>query len=84
MHAGGVPRSPLLQNLVMKPHLLSKLVGPLIPEELKRRVRDAVSDRNVERPQFAEAARAHLHSALDADIRALQELIGRDLSDWLA
>lgn len=83
-NAGGVPRSRLLQNLVMKPHLLSKLVGPLVPEELKRRVRDAVSDRNVERPQFAEAARARLHCALDADIRALQELIGRDLSDWLA
>lgn len=83
-NAGGVPRSALLQNLVMQPHLLNRLIGRLVPEELKRRIRDAVSDRNLARPQISAEARAYLLGVLRPDILKLQDLIGRDLSAWLA
>ena len=82
-NVGGVPRSSFLQNLVMRPNLLSRVVGPLVPEELKRRVRDAVSDRNVERPRLDDRTRERLRDELESDVRILQELIGRDLSAWL-
>ena len=83
-NAGGVPKSSFLQDFVMKPHWFSRIVGPLIPEELKRRVRDAVSDRNMERPQLSDLARGRLAERLHPDVRALESLIGRDLSKWLA
>ena len=82
-NAGGVPKSSFLQDFVMKPNWLSRIIGPLIPEELKRRVRDAVSDRNVERPELSDRARGRLAERLHPDVRALEPLIGRDLSAWL-
>lgn len=82
-NAGGVPRSTLIQNLVMRPHLLNRMVGRFVPEELKRRLRDAISDRNVQRPEMPGPASDRLHAELDPDIRDLQRLIGRDLSRWL-
>ena len=82
-NAGGVPKNQLLQDIVMKPYLITKLVGSLIPEEIKRRIRDAVSDRNLEKPQFPEAAKDHLKKELREDILKLQDLLNRDLSGWL-
>jgi hypothetical protein len=67
----------------MQPHLLNRLIGRWVPEELKRRIRDAVSDRNLERPQISAEARARLLGVLRPDILKLQDLIGRDLSAWL-
>ncbi len=83
-NAGGVPRSSFLQNAVMKPHLLNRVLGRLVPEDLKSRIRNAISDRNIERPEVSAAARERLLSVLRPDILELQDLIGRDLSAWLA
>jgi len=82
-NAGGVPRSSFLQDLVMKPHLLNRVFGRLLPEELKRRIRDAIADRNMERPEMPDRARDRLRAELRPDVIALQELIGRDLSHWI-
>jgi hypothetical protein len=82
-NAGGVPRSSWLQKFVMEPHLLNRIVGSVLPEELKRRIRDAISDRNVQRPELPAAAREQLRAELHPDILELQKLIGRDLSAWL-
>ena len=82
-NAGGIPKNRLLQDLVMKPHMVTKLVGHLVPEELKRRIRDAVSDRNLNKPQLSLEAKDHLKTMLSEDILKLQDLLKRDLSNWL-
>lgn len=82
-NAGGIPKSRFLQNIVMKPYLVTGLVGRLIPEEIKRRIRDAVSDRNLEKPRFPGAAKDYLKKELREDILKLQVLLNRDLSAWL-
>jgi len=80
---GGVPRSRFLQDLVMQPHLLTRLAGRLIPEYMKQRIRDAVSDRNLVKPLFPSEAKDQLKTELREDILNLQDLINRDLSAWL-
>ena len=82
-NAGGVPKSGLLQRLVMQPNALNRVVGRLLPEELKRRIRDAISDKNLDRPDIPPRARAALLERLHGDIEDLQRLLGRDLSRWL-
>lgn len=82
-NTGGVPKNAFLQDLVMQPHLLTRLAGWLIPEEMKRRIRDAVSDRNLAKPPFPDEARNHLKAELGEDILKLQNLLKRDLTAWL-
>ncbi len=82
-NAGGVPKSRWLQDIVMKPHATTRLIGQLIPEQFKRRIRDAVSDRNLEKPLLPEAAKDYLVKELREDILKLQVLLKRDLSAWL-
>lgn len=83
LNAGGVPKSSLIQDLVMKPYLVTRLVGMFLPERFKEWVREVVSDNNLSRPEFPEKARERLKASLEPDIRELQSLIGRDLSAWL-
>jgi len=82
-NTGGVPKSRFLQDLVMQPHLLTRLAGQLIPEQMKRRIRDAVSNHNLVKPPFPAEARNHLKTELREDILKLQDLLKRDLSAWL-
>ncbi len=82
-NTGGVPRNRFLQNLVMQPNALADFAGRFIPEEVKRRIRDAVSNRNLVKPSFPADARNRLKTELRTDILNLQNLLKRDLSVWL-
>ncbi|MCB2096308.1 MAG: sulfotransferase [Parvularculaceae bacterium] len=82
-NAGGVPKNAALQDLVMKPNAASKILGAVLPFEVRRRIRDAISNWNVKRDECPPAARARLRAALGDDIAALGPMIGRDLSAWL-
>ena len=83
-NAGGVPKSEWWQSVVMRPNPASKLIGSLLPPEARRRVRDALSGINTRREGMPAEARARLRRELRSDIVALQALIERDLSKWLA
>jgi uncharacterized membrane protein len=83
-NAGGVPKSEWWQSVVMRPNPASKLIGSLLPPEARRRVRDALSGINTRRDGMPPEARARLRRELRSDIVALQELLERDLSKWLA
>ena len=81
---GGIPRSALLQAVVMRPNMASKLAGALLPQGVRRRIRDAISRANVKRDEIPADARERLRGELVENILDLQALIGRDLSPWLA
>ncbi len=83
-NVGGLPKNKFLQDFVMRPNVASMLFGRLIPRQIKQRVREAVSNRNLVRPTISDAARAILIGHLENDIRHLEKLIGRDLSAWLS
>ena len=81
---GGIPRSPLLQSIVMRPNVASRFIGALLPQETRRRVRDRIARANTKRDEMPAAARERMREEWRDDIRDLQTLIGRDLSSWLA
>ena len=71
------PRWPALHRR-LRP--LSPWAGAVLPAGILRRVRSWSRRRSTHRPSADE--RAMIAAAYEADIVALQELVGRDLSHW--
>jgi hypothetical protein len=86
-NAGGVPKSLLLQSVLHKKHRLlasvSDLIKPFIPQRLRRTIRAHLQEQNLQRHVLPDESRAHLNEMFEEDIKALEQLIGRDLSAWL-
>jgi hypothetical protein len=83
LNAGGVPKNQTFQNFLMKSNPITRAIGVVVPQELRLRIRDKLAQRNLAHPeQIPDAAREILHSRLDDQISTLEEMIGRDLSDW--
>ncbi len=79
-----IPRSRALQTFVEKPHPLKSALKPLLPEELRPRIRENLRHRNLTiPPPMPKDVRKQLTEAYREDILKLQGLIGRDLSGWL-
>jgi hypothetical protein len=83
-NAGGRPRNTWLQDLVMRPHAVTRLIGAAVPYELRLRLKDKLSDRNLRRDALPAGAKALLRARQRDDTLRLQDLIGRDLAPWLA
>jgi hypothetical protein len=85
-NASGLPRHRLLGPLLNK-SALSRTLRRLLPPAFGRRgalVQDALRSRLLARPPLAPALRRRLVACYRDDILALQDLLGRDLSHWLA
>ena len=81
---GGNPKNAFIQWLVMRPNPISRVIAPLVPYEVRQRIRDMISRKNIDRDEMPSAAREHLRTTLRDDIVKLQGLISRDLSHWFA
>ena len=69
----------------MRPNPASKLIGSLLPPEARRRVSDALSGINTGATEMpAGGAGDGCAENFEATSSALQELLGGDLSSWLA
>ncbi|SHJ39929.1 sulfotransferase family protein [Cycloclasticus pugetii] len=82
-NAGGIPKNSLLQDITMKPYLMTKFVGYFIPNRLKQLIRDTISDHNLKKPQMSAEVKDYLKAELSDEILKLQNLLQRDLSSWL-
>ncbi|OSP54414.1 hypothetical protein BV911_12485 [Pseudoruegeria sp. SK021] len=83
-NAGGVPRNARFQNFLMQESAFTRAVAAVVPRETRRRIRDALVDRNmVKTAPMPSEARALLAAAQRQDTVKLQDLIDRDLSAWL-
>lgn len=79
----GVVRNRVLGELWSRSRRVRDGLGPVMPRRVSEGVRRWVL-RDLERPQVAPATRAQLIPVFRPDVLALEELIGRDLSAWLA
>lgn len=79
----GIVRNPLLRRFWLYSGSARRLARPFLP----RRLRDLAFDRvvrDLERPPLDAEIRARITAPLRDEIRALEDLLGRDLSHWLA
>jgi hypothetical protein len=84
-----VPRSMYLYDLITRPNWFSTLVRDLLSAKSLNRIKPvarrviAGDERNREVALMTDETRQMLRRIFYADIRQLQNLIGRDLSSWL-
>jgi hypothetical protein len=80
---GGAPRLEWLHRLLVKPNPGKRLAKKFVPDTLRHRLRNGISDWNTDKGPLNPDVRAELNQMYRDDILMLQELINRDLSHWL-
>ncbi len=85
LNAGGVPRSRLFQDFLMKPNPVTGLIARVTPQDVRWKIRDRLSRFNLKRGiEMPQPARAILREKLLPEIEALEHMLERDLSAWRA
>lgn len=83
-NAGGVPKNRIFQDFLMKSNPVTRAIGLVVPQETRLRIRDRLAGFNLKREEtIPPEARAILLARLGDQIRALEPMIDRDLSNWL-
>lgn len=80
---GGVPRSPLLQRMLMGTSNLKQALRLVLPAHIRRRVWQRLNAANLVRDVMSPATRSALLAEYHDDILRTQDLLGRDLSHWV-
>jgi hypothetical protein len=84
-NVSGIPKSKALVALIKRPNPLKSAAKAVLPEKLRMRLSMNLQNRNLSSaPPMPEEARMELIEAYREDVLRLQDLIGRDLSGWLA
>jgi hypothetical protein len=79
-----LPRSRALQVFLTEPRAAKNLLKTLVPARLSRRIAERLRRRNLTRPTLSDETRRRLTEVYREDIEELPEMLGRDLSHWLA
>ena len=83
-NVGGIPRNRQLHSILTKKTLMWRLVKPMLPISVRRKLRYSLVNRNLRRyPPLAMGLRQELRNYYRDDVLRSQELINDDLSDWL-
>lgn len=82
-NVSGIAKNKALHTLLTKKNPIKRVIRPFFPEGLRRRIRNKFMNRNLVKPALAPALRKQLINVYREDILKLQELIQRDLSQWL-
>jgi hypothetical protein len=79
-----IPRSRALQVFLTEPRSVKKLVKTFVPSRWSRHIGDSLRRQNLTKPPLDPSLRQQLTEDYREDIKELQEMMGRDLSHWLA
>lgn len=82
-NVSGIPRHRVLQAILMKLNPAEAAVNPFRFTRLCARRAVRIANNNLIKPPIPEAVRAELGGVFKGDIVKLQDLIQRDLSEWL-
>ncbi|WP_369132308.1 sulfotransferase [Modestobacter sp. I12A-02662] len=81
-HRSGEPRIRFLSRVVSTHHPLKKVVSPLVPVRLRRRLRRTIVQHNIVRSSYGDATRRQLVEGFRGDVELLEQLTGLDLPAW--
>ncbi|MFN2493611.1 MAG: sulfotransferase [Pyrinomonadaceae bacterium] len=78
-----IPRSRALQVYLREPRKAKAVLKRFVPPELSRPIGDRVRSLNLAKPHLSAEQRRQLTEVYREDIIELQDLLQRDLSNWL-
>jgi Sulfotransferase family len=83
----GIPKSRAFHKLLSKPNsfrsLMKPFIRPIISKGLQEQIESWLIIRNLQKPKLSQEVRSYLIDIYREDILNSQELIQRDLSEWL-
>lgn len=82
VNKSGVPEHEWMHTVLTGLQPVREALGPLIPDGVVKWA-NALKNRNLEKPEMRAATRRRLIETYGPHVRALQELLDRDLSHWL-
>lgn len=82
-NVGSRPRSAFLHRTLTRPNWLKTAMNVILPQAIRRRLRDGLHRLNEERLALKPQTRRQLTREYTAEIRRLQALTGHDLTHWL-
>jgi hypothetical protein len=78
-----VPKNQTLNTLLNRPNLLKDTIKHFIPKSFRQIISEPLKKQNLGKPELSKEVRKQLIAEYREDILKLQELIDRDLSNWL-
>ncbi|MGK7948870.1 MAG: sulfotransferase [Xenococcaceae cyanobacterium] len=75
----GMPKNKLLHQILTKPNPIKTILKPLFPAKIRQKIQH----QNLNTPQMSQEVRQQLLDLYRTDILHCQNLIQRDLSNWL-
>lgn len=79
----GVPKSRLMYHFFAKPNGLKEIIKPLLPTQFRQQIGQQAKSMTLRRETMDPATKLSLKTFYENDIRQLQLLLGRDLSNWM-
>ncbi|MDT5271644.1 MAG: hypothetical protein QOH49_3830 [Acidobacteriota bacterium] len=79
-----LPRSRALQTFLTEPRASKNFVKMFVQARWSRRIGNSLRRKNLTKPSLSAELRRQLTEVYREDIKELQEMLGRDLSHWLA
>lgn len=83
----GIPKSRTLHKLLSTSNsfrsIMKPFIRPIVSKDFQKQIEYWFMTRNLSKPQLSQETRSYLIDIYREDILNLQELIQRDLSDWL-
>jgi hypothetical protein len=73
----------LLSKFIYKPNLFKGIIKRLLSKEVRIRIKNKILGNFSKKPQLKSSCRKFLKELYKEDIERLQNLINRDLSQWL-
>ncbi|NEK59346.1 sulfotransferase [Geodermatophilus sabuli] len=83
-HRSGEPRSRFLGRVISTHHPLKKVLSPVVPTSLRRRLRRQIVARNIVRTSYRPETRRELVQTFRADLDLLEQVTGLDVGAWRA
>lgn len=78
-----VPKNLTLNTLLNRPNILKDTAKRFLPKNLRQRISEPLKKKNLGKPTLPKRIRQQLVDEYREDILNLQDLIDRDLSNWL-
>lgn len=79
----GVPQNKRLHQFIKEKHWLKHFIKPLLSQKARNRIAERLLQRNLVKPPLSAEIKASLTDRFREDILKLQEILERDLSQWL-
>lgn len=82
-NVSGMPKNKAMHKLIAEGNPLKALIKPLVPRQLRYKLKENYYEKNLSKPTLSEDIRQQLIETFREDILKTQDILGRDLSMWL-